>query len=78
MAKFINLFSNFDFMGRIKTQLVKRAALKFMHQHPNTFKKDFSENKVLLMGVSEIYSKKLRNIIAGYLTRLVRQQETGK
>ncbi|MBI2508260.1 30S ribosomal protein S17e [Candidatus Woesearchaeota archaeon] len=65
-------------MGRIKTQLVKRAALKFMHQHPNTFKKDFSENKVLLMGVSEIYSKKLRNIIAGYLTRLVRQQETGK
>jgi len=65
-------------MGRIKTQLVKRTALKLMHLHPNLFKKDFSENKTLLTGVSEIYSKKLRNVIAGYLARLVRQQETGK
>ncbi len=63
-------------MGRVKTQLVKRATLKLMQQHPNTFKKDFSENKILLAGVSEIYSKKLRNVIAGYLTRLVRQRET--
>ena len=62
-------------MGRIKTQLVKRAALKLMKEHPKTFKKDFSENKTLLTGVSIIYSKKLRNIIAGYLSRLVRQQE---
>lgn len=62
-------------MGRIKTQLVKRAALKLIKEHPNTFKKDFSENKTLLMGVCEIYSKKLRNVIAGYLARLVRQQE---
>lgn len=65
-------------MGRIKTQLVKRAAWKLMQLHPGTFKKDFSENKTLLTGVSEIYSKKLRNVIAGYLARLVRQQETGK
>lgn len=62
-------------MGRIKTQLVKRFALKTMKEYPDTFKKNFSENKTLLMGVSEINSKKLRNVIAGYLTRLVRQQE---
>lgn len=62
-------------MGRVKTQLVKRAALRFMKEHPKTFKKDFSENKILLAGVSEIFSKKLRNVIAGYLTRLVGQQE---
>ena len=65
-------------MGIVKTQLVKRAALKLMKEHPTTFKKDFSENKTLLMGVSEISSKKLRNVIAGYLARLVRQQELKK
>jgi len=65
-------------MGRVKTKLVKRATLRFMKEHPRTFKKDFPENKILLAGVSEIYSKKLRNVIAGYLTRLVGQQETRK
>ena len=65
-------------MGRVKTQLVKRAALRLMKEHPETFKKDFSENKILLTGVIEINSKKLRNVIAGYLARLVRQKETGK
>ena len=63
-------------MGRVKTQLAKRAALRLMKEHPETFKKDFSENKTLLMGVTEINSKKLRNVIAGYLTRLVKQRQS--
>ena len=77
-VSFINSIFGKINMGRVKTQLVKRAALRFMKEHPRTFKKDFSENKTLLIGVSEIYSRKLRNVIAGYLTRLVRQRETGK
>lgn len=62
-------------MGRIKTQLVKRVALKLMRMDSDRFKKAFSENKKILTEVAEINSKKLRNIIAGYLTRLVKQQE---
>lgn len=65
-------------MGRIKTQLVKRAAIKLMKIHPDRFKKDFNENKKLLVGVVDIQTKKLRNIIAGYLSRLVKQQELKK
>lgn len=65
-------------MGRIKTQLVKRAAIKLMKIHPDRFKKDFNENKKLLIGVVDIQTKKLRNIIAGYLSRLVKQQEMKK
>jgi small subunit ribosomal protein S17e len=65
-------------MGRIKTQLVKRIAIKLFKENPETFKKDFSENKKLLEGVIEVNSKKLRNIIAGYLTRLVKQQAVKK
>jgi len=63
-------------MGRIKTQLVKRFALKMMREYPDTFKNDFSENKTLLNGIADIPSKKLRNIIAGYLTRLVKQRQS--
>lgn len=62
-------------MGRIKTQLIKRTALKLMQQYPDRFKKSFKENKKILSEVSEMGSKKLRNVIAGYLTRLVKQEE---
>ncbi|MAG52515.1 MAG: 30S ribosomal protein S17e [Nanoarchaeota archaeon] len=62
-------------MGRIKTTLVKRSAENFLDKHPDLFKTSFKENKVKLAGVGEIKSKKLRNKIAGYLTRLTKQQE---
>jgi len=39
------------------------------------FKKDFSKNKKLVEEVAVIPSKKLRNVIAGYLTRLVKQEK---
>jgi small subunit ribosomal protein S17e len=58
-------------MGRIKTTLIKRSAEEFLEKYPDRFKKNFDENKTKLNEVSEIRSKKLRNTIAGYLTRLV-------
>ncbi|MAF50860.1 MAG: 30S ribosomal protein S17e [Nanoarchaeota archaeon] len=57
-------------MGRIKTTLIKRSAQDFISKFPDLFEKDFVKNKEKLNGVSEIQSKKLRNKIAGYLTRL--------
>jgi len=63
-------------MGRIKTQLVKRTALKLMQIHPDKFKSDFQKNKPILAEVCEFHSKKIRNTVAGYLARLVKQKET--
>lgn len=61
-------------MGRIKTQLIKRTASKLVNDNPNTFKPTFEENKSVIGDVADIRSVKLRNTIAGYITRLVRSK----
>ena len=62
-------------MGRIKTQQVKRTSRELFAKHSDSFKKEFDENKKLVGEFAEIRSKKLRNMIAGYVTRLVKKGE---
>jgi small subunit ribosomal protein S17e len=57
-------------MGRIKTQLVKSVTSDIMNKHGKQFGTDFQENKDQLQEVADMPSKKMRNIIAGYITRL--------
>ena len=54
-------------MGRIKTSLVKRTA-KAMLKEPNKFSGEFGNNSHILN--NSMPSKRLRNRIAGYITRL--------
>lgn len=61
-------------MGRIKTSLVKRTAKKLFSIHRPKFTGNFSQDKLTLAGLADIPSKKMRNVIAGYITRLVKQQ----
>ncbi len=60
-------------MGRIKTTLLKRTALRLNREHKDNFKADFTFNKKKVDELIETQSKKLRNIIAGYLTKLHKQ-----
>ena len=62
-------------MGRIKTQQIKRVTRQLMGEHGSEFKKDFSENKKIVEQFVEVKSKKLRNVIAGYVTRLKKTAE---
>jgi len=62
-------------MGRIKTTLIKRTGKKLLSMHPDKFKPDFTENKKAVEEVADIPSKKLRNVLAGYLTRLVKKKQ---
>jgi len=57
-------------MGRIKTQLIKRSAKIFINKHSEVVKDNFDENKKVVEENTDISSKKLRNILAGYITRL--------
>jgi small subunit ribosomal protein S17e len=57
-------------MGRIKTTLIKRTTLKLFKDHSDEFKTSFDENKKVVEKFADTKSKKLRNIIAGYVTRL--------
>ena len=62
-------------MGRIKTKLIKRISLSIFKRHREELKDNFEENKQLVDGFADIPSKKIRNIIAGYVTRLVKQKQ---
>lgn len=62
-------------MGRIKTSLIKRTTNKLVAEHAADFSKDFEENKKLVEEYADIPSKKIRNVIAGYVTRLMKAEE---
>ena len=62
-------------MGRIKTKLIKRITFKLFRENKGEFKKTFKENKGIVDKMMDFPSKKMRNIIAGYLTKLVKAQE---
>ena len=62
-------------MGRIKTTMIKRVGNKLFNQHKEKFTKDFDSNKLVLPEMADIPSKKLRNILAGYVTRLAKKQD---
>lgn len=63
------------YMGRIKTRLVKRKTKELLREHGEKFAADFSQNKQVVSSLMEIPSKKLRNIMAGYITRLKRKEQ---
>jgi small subunit ribosomal protein S17e len=57
-------------MGRIKTKLIKRLTLELLEKHRDKLSTEFEDNKKLVAALMEGTSKKLRNVIAGYVTRL--------
>ena len=54
-------------MGRIKSKLIKRTGRSLLAE-PNSFNSQFEDNKQIIKGLTP--SKKMRNQIAGYITRL--------
>lgn len=67
---FINRPHSQEVMGRIKTVLIKRQTKELLRKYGDKFTSDFGQNKVLVTQYMKIPSKKLRNIVAGYVTRL--------
>ena len=60
-------------MGRIKTIPIKRATLEVFRRYQHKLTDKFEENKKILDEILEYRSKKIRNAIAGYVTRLMSQ-----
>lgn len=57
-------------MGRVKSALIKRSGQKLMSQY-GEFSDNFEINKKYL-GSNTMPSKRLRNMISGYITKKVR------
>ena len=64
-------------MGRIKTKRTKRVTKELLRKYPQDFTVDYKQNKDILRTKADIYSPKMRNVIAGYLTRLVKMSKAG-
>jgi len=58
-------------LGKVRPEKVKKVARELVKRYPAQFSTDFEGNKKFLGSVATIYSPKLRNRIAGYITRLV-------
>ncbi|OYT42737.1 MAG: 30S ribosomal protein S17e [Candidatus Aenigmarchaeota archaeon ex4484_224] len=65
-------------MGRIKTEFIKKIGQKIYLQYRDRITTDFDKNKELVKEVLKIESKKVRNIVTGYITRLKRKELEGK
>lgn len=60
-------------MGRIKTTFIKSVAKELYQKHSDKFTTDFAKNKDTINQLIDIKSKKLKNVIAGYITSLKKQ-----
>jgi len=58
-------------LGKVRPEKVKKIARELVKRYPHQFTTDFESNKKTLKSIVTIYSSKLRNLIAGYITRLV-------
>ncbi|MEK6967264.1 MAG: 30S ribosomal protein S17e [Nanoarchaeota archaeon] len=60
-------------MGRIKTQLIKRVTKDFLKRYRAELSTEFEKNKKVADLHIKTRSRKIRNVIAGYATRLMRK-----
>jgi small subunit ribosomal protein S17e len=56
-------------LGKVKTDQVKKAGKELMHRFPEKFNTNFDENKVAVETLTQGTTTRVRNQIAGYITR---------
>ena len=59
-------------MGKVRIELVKRASKELIDRYPDRFTANFEENKQFLKEIGFTLSKRLRNRVAGYITRVMK------
>lgn len=62
-------------MGRIKTKLIKRLTFESVNLCKDKFTTNFEENKKIVAELLGDASKKIRNSVAGYVTRMMKHKE---
>ena len=56
-------------MGNIRPTYIKRIAIELVEKYPNEFTSDFEHNKAKVEEMTDASTAKIRNKIAGYVTR---------
>lgn len=58
-------------LGKVKTEHIKRLAKELMERFPEKFSTDFNANKHTVDALTEGATTKVRNQVAGYITRTI-------
>jgi len=64
-------------LGKVKTEHIKRLAKELMERFPEKFSRDFNANKHTVDALTEGATTKVRNQVAGYITRTISLTQTG-
>lgn len=63
-------------MGSVKPSYIKNFAMDLLRTYEGSFVPDFEHNKLKVSEYTDIKNKPIRNRIAGYITRVLRQRST--
>jgi small subunit ribosomal protein S17e len=63
-------------VGSVRTEQVKRTAKELIKRFPGKFSHDFESNKHMVAALVQGGTPKVRNQIAGYITRYLAAEET--
>jgi len=58
-------------LGKVKTEHIKNLGRELMSRFPEKFSRSFDENKVMVDELIEGATTKVRNKVAGYITRTI-------
>jgi small subunit ribosomal protein S17e len=58
-------------MGKVKPDYIKKLAKKLIERFPKRFNSDFENNKRMVDALTDVSSIRIRNRVAGYVTRMV-------
>jgi small subunit ribosomal protein S17e len=58
-------------LGKVKTEQVKRLAKQLITRFPDKFTTNFDDNKHLVAALTEGPTTRVRNQVAGYITRTI-------
>jgi small subunit ribosomal protein S17e len=64
-------------LGKVKTEQIKRTGKELMSRFPTTFTNNFDENKKLVNTLTQGTTTRIRNKIAGYITRTIALSQAG-
>ena len=64
-----------DPLGKIRPTYIKRIAEDLVRKFPDKFTNDFETNKKMVAELADVTTVKMRNRIAGYVTRVRRKAE---
>ncbi len=57
-------------LGCVKTTLIKRISKQLLEKYPDMFTDNFEENKKIVSKLLVVDSKKIKDQVAGHITRL--------